>query len=461
MKKNISINLFGTLYAIDEDAYNLLESYLDSMKTYFSRQEGGEEIADDIEHRVAEHLWQEKENGAEAVNISMIKDIISKIGDPAQIAGNDTSDASTEDAEPADTSSNTSAESNNASSSDNSTGSSAESNQFQSNSSSFSDFTSGFKGRKLYRDITDKMVAGVCSGLSHYFGGDSTIWRLGTAVLTLVTLGFVGWVVPIIYLVLWAVVPIAVTAEDKLRMRGEPVNPQNLNQQILHDSDPKVQQMYYAKSQSNSGCLKAAGIGCLVLLLIPLILVLLCIIVAVPAFSGVLSSGIFESIPDFHIGGEVTGGILEAMQGMIWGFAGCCIMLLVIPIILIFRLIKGSSKSISTGFVVGAVLLWIASLIFALFLFFHGVGKIGKGAMDYHIETTIMDDDDDYWMDEPDTVAVEEMDTAEVAVIGPEEEVPADTVTRNYSVSSPGGIVNMNVTKKVISGGYRKRRVKK
>ena len=57
MKKNISINIFGTIYAIDEDAYQLLENYLQSMKSYFQRQEGGEEIADDIEHRVAELLW--------------------------------------------------------------------------------------------------------------------------------------------------------------------------------------------------------------------------------------------------------------------------------------------------------------------------------------------------------------------------------------------------------------------
>ena len=63
MKKNISINLFGTLYAIDEDAYTLLERYLNSMKSYFARQEGGEEIADDIEHRVAELLWQQKQQG--------------------------------------------------------------------------------------------------------------------------------------------------------------------------------------------------------------------------------------------------------------------------------------------------------------------------------------------------------------------------------------------------------------
>ena len=61
MKKNININLFGTLYAIDEDACELLEDYLNNMKSYFAKREGGDEIADDIEHRVAEHLWALKE----------------------------------------------------------------------------------------------------------------------------------------------------------------------------------------------------------------------------------------------------------------------------------------------------------------------------------------------------------------------------------------------------------------
>ena len=45
MKKNININLCGVIYAIDEDACQLLEQYLDNIKSYFSRQEGGEEIA--------------------------------------------------------------------------------------------------------------------------------------------------------------------------------------------------------------------------------------------------------------------------------------------------------------------------------------------------------------------------------------------------------------------------------
>ena len=79
MKKNITINLFGTLYNIDEDAYQLLDNYLQSMKNYFSRQLNGDEIADDIEHRVAELLWEYKEQGIEAVSIEVIKEIIGKI----------------------------------------------------------------------------------------------------------------------------------------------------------------------------------------------------------------------------------------------------------------------------------------------------------------------------------------------------------------------------------------------
>ena len=88
MKKNISINIFGTIYAIDEDAYQLLDNYINGMKNYFRSEEGGEEIADDIEHRVAELLWEEKEKGMEAVSIETVKAIINKIGNAAEIDAN-------------------------------------------------------------------------------------------------------------------------------------------------------------------------------------------------------------------------------------------------------------------------------------------------------------------------------------------------------------------------------------
>ena len=49
MKKNITINIFGQLYAFDEDAYELLKNYEDSLRSAFSSQPGGYEIADDID----------------------------------------------------------------------------------------------------------------------------------------------------------------------------------------------------------------------------------------------------------------------------------------------------------------------------------------------------------------------------------------------------------------------------
>ena len=54
MKKNITINLCGRLFQIDEDAYEMLQRYTESLRASFGKEEGGEEIADDIEERIAE-----------------------------------------------------------------------------------------------------------------------------------------------------------------------------------------------------------------------------------------------------------------------------------------------------------------------------------------------------------------------------------------------------------------------
>ncbi len=56
MKKNITINLCGRLFNIDEDAYDLLKKYLDTLRNYFNKQKSGEEIVNDIEQRIAELL---------------------------------------------------------------------------------------------------------------------------------------------------------------------------------------------------------------------------------------------------------------------------------------------------------------------------------------------------------------------------------------------------------------------
>ena len=243
MKKNININLFGTLYNIDEDAYNLLESYLNSMQRYFGRQEGGEEIADDIEHRVAELLWKKHEAGMTAIDINVVKGIIDTIGNAEQIAGDSGSKAE------------------NAFANYNKQESGfRQGSTFKEDFKHFSEEAGKFasdtydrgkehvRTHRFYRCADDKVLGGVCSGVAKYFGaGEPVIWRLGAIALTLLGIGLP---LPIIYIVIWLVTPAAITPEDRLRQQGKEITPDNLAQQVVNDSEPIVVR------NENKGCLK-------------------------------------------------------------------------------------------------------------------------------------------------------------------------------------------------------------
>ena len=53
MKKTLTVNLGGTVYHIDEDAYNLLDNYLNNLRYHFRKEEGADEIVRDMETRIA------------------------------------------------------------------------------------------------------------------------------------------------------------------------------------------------------------------------------------------------------------------------------------------------------------------------------------------------------------------------------------------------------------------------
>ena len=54
MKKTVSINIGGIIFHIEEDGYDKLKNYLDSVNKYFSTFEDSGEIIADIESRIAE-----------------------------------------------------------------------------------------------------------------------------------------------------------------------------------------------------------------------------------------------------------------------------------------------------------------------------------------------------------------------------------------------------------------------
>ena len=82
MKKTLTINLGGIVYHIDDDAYRLLDNYLSNLKHYFRKQEGAEEIVDDIEMRIAELFAEKVAAGKQVVTVQDVEEVIARVGKP-------------------------------------------------------------------------------------------------------------------------------------------------------------------------------------------------------------------------------------------------------------------------------------------------------------------------------------------------------------------------------------------
>jgi len=184
MNKTISINIGGLFFQIDEEAYKLLENYLDSLKKHFENTEGKEEILQDIESRIAEIFQVKIEKGASLITPADVEDAIKILGKPDDI------DSSGE------------------------------------NQEAKKEKSSGFK-KRLYRDEDNKVLGGVCSGLGHYFNVDPVWFRIGF-IFALFVFGSSA----LIYLILWIIIPQATTTEEKLNMKGEPMTISEIQENI-------------------------------------------------------------------------------------------------------------------------------------------------------------------------------------------------------------------------------------
>lgn len=352
MKKNITINMFGQLYAIDEDAFELLNRYLDSMKRYFSDKEGGEEIADDIEHRVAELLWQQKEEGTMAISIEVIKEIIGKIGNPTEIDsqeenGGQEEQTAAEDYEEA-----------------------VEVEEDKPDNSLFG----WLKGRYLYRDPNDKVLGGVCSGMAQFTGkGTSLGWRLGVILAVFILAGMgklihleLVWAVLLLYVILWFIIPLPQTPEDRLRMKGQSVTPENINEEIINESVKASTEGRHGNRRGN-GCLplllKLVTVVCLLPFFILVGIGMLGIIALLIAVLG-LSATMFpyfatESMTWFP-------NYLTDHAGTIFTAIISTMAIIAIPIYCIVRALRGNGKPMSAKGTVACILLWILSIVLAI-----------------------------------------------------------------------------------------------
>ncbi len=192
MNKTVNINLGGIVFTIDENAYEKLNRYLDSIKSHFTDTTVRDEIIADIEARIAEMFQEKLSDKRMVVNLKDVEEIIDLMGRPEDIAGDE------EEPQPKDT----------------------EEKQTQRTK------------KRVYRNPDDKVLGGVCSGISAYFGIDPIVLRL----IFVFTVLFWGTGI-LLYLILWLIIPEARSAAEKLEMRGEPVNVSNIEKTIKEELD--------------------------------------------------------------------------------------------------------------------------------------------------------------------------------------------------------------------------------
>ena len=201
MKKTFTVNLSGTVFHIDEDAYCLLDNYLDSLKLYFRSQKDGHEIVCDIENRISELFSEKITAGQQVITIIDVENVIQQMGNPEEFDTAD--DESVKDESAADTTPNY------------------------------------ILDKRLFRDPDNKILGGVCSGLAAYLGWDVTLVRI-IAILILI-FGY-GIIVPI-YIVCWVVIPEARTVTEKLSMHGEEINVESIGKKVTDGFEKAAQGM--------------------------------------------------------------------------------------------------------------------------------------------------------------------------------------------------------------------------
>ena len=87
MKRTITMNLGGTIFLIEEDAYDMLSKYLSTIKGYFKNSESRDEIMSDIELRIAEMLQEKVNKIKQAIMMLDVENVIVVMGKPEDIAG--------------------------------------------------------------------------------------------------------------------------------------------------------------------------------------------------------------------------------------------------------------------------------------------------------------------------------------------------------------------------------------
>jgi phage shock protein PspC (stress-responsive transcriptional regulator) len=201
MNKTVTINISGIIFHIEEDAFERLSKYLGTIKGYFSRTDGGNEIMADIEARIAEMLQGKTSAVKQVVLMADVDYVMETMGKPEEFAGDQ--EQKTEEEQ----------------------------------THEYHDSGEPVK-KRMFRDPDHKAIGGVCSGIAAYFDVDVVWIRLAMFLLI-----FFGGVSLWVYIILWIVIPEAKTTAEKLAMRGEKIDINNISKTVKEEAEQLKKRM--------------------------------------------------------------------------------------------------------------------------------------------------------------------------------------------------------------------------
>ena len=342
MKTTVKINLSGQIFDLDNDAYQALKDYLDAISQRFRDMEEGAEIISDIESRIAELFQSKISDKKEVITIEDVNDVITIMGQPEDYLEEESV-----------------------------------------NEESGKSYSKGRKSKKYYRDGDNAILGGVCSGLGAYFGIENWLMRLLWVIFFFATAG--GPLV-ILYIVLWIAVPKAVTAAEKLEMRGEKVNVSNIEKTVKEEYETvkeNVKEGYEKVKRSKE--LKKTGnvideifhvIGQIVLVFLKIILVIIGFAFIISGLAVLFALSVAVFFRDSILSTEIFGAPIQSFNEFFGILADPTSMTLisvalffaiVIPLIaLIYAGIKMMFRFKANDKMIGltAFVLWIISVVF-------------------------------------------------------------------------------------------------
>ena len=267
MKKTFTINISGTVFHIEDDAYEVLQKYLINLKNHFGTDEEGKEILSDIEARIAEIFSVKTDEDKRVITVDWVNEVIKTMGTPEDFAEEE--------------------------------GEAEESIADEAK-----------RKRRLYRDPDHRVLGGVCGGLGAYFNMDPVILRIIFVVLLFPTSLAAG----LAYLVLWIAVPKAINTAQRLEMRGQEATVKNIEKSIKEEvREVKESYRKFKESETYSkGKKKAEGAGDVVFnifkVLLKVVVVIFGVVLLISGFFGLL--GLISSM--------VIGHSLVSGWPMVW-----------------------------------------------------------------------------------------------------------------------------------------------